>query len=100
MRTRFVAVLIGLCLVAMACGEEPDVVQAVTDDMDCAQVARVIEQAIERGTTYVGLEQSDAALADDLVFALSGVEERPECVPESVRSRANGLRFTITGTGG
>lgn len=95
---------LGICawllFVVVGCGGGPEQIQAVNDQMDCAEVAMVIDAAIQRGTTYVGLEQSDELLASDLVFALSGAEERPECVSDEVRSRASGLRATLTSSGG
>lgn len=85
-------------LALSACQSQPEQIQAVNDQMSCAEVADVIDAAIERGTTYVSLEQSNEFLAADLVFVLSGTEERSECVSEAVRSRANGLRATINGS--
>ncbi len=52
-----------------------------------------------RGQRFVAGQETDRVLGDDLVFALSGAEERPECIEEAVRSRAAGLRATISGTG-
>lgn len=99
MRHPAVLAATGMVWVLTGCQGQPERIQAVTDTMTCDEVADVIAAAIERGTTYVSLEQSDEFLAADLVFALSGTEERPECVTEEVRSRANGLRATITGSG-
>lgn len=59
--------------------------------MPCVEVAEVVAAVIERGTTYVALEECDERLGVDLVVVLSGTKERPECVTEAVRSRANGL---------
>ncbi len=97
-RTSCVVAAAVLVSTAVGCGVQEDRIDAVNDDMTCAEVAAVIATAIARGTTYVGLEESDESLSIDLVFALSGAEERPECVSDAVRSRANGLRATIVGS--
>lgn len=67
--------------------------------MGCAEVAEVVDEAMVRGQRFVAGQETDRVLGDDLVFALSGAEERPECIEEAVRSRAAGLRATISGTG-
>ncbi|MEE8603402.1 hypothetical protein [Euzebya tangerina] len=95
---RLVCVILAVLLLA-GCGSGEEEIRSISDDMDCDEVVEVVETAIERGTTYVALEEDDPGVSADLVFALSGAEARPECVEESVRSRAAGLRATLTGTG-
>ena len=90
--------LLFLLVALVGCGSGEEEIRAISDDMDCAEVADVVDAAIERGTTYVGLEQEDPGVSADLIFALSGAEARPECVEESVRNRAAGLRATLNGT--
>lgn len=99
MHRRLAAVLAGAVLVA-GCGGGPEGtgIRAVSGDMDCAEVAEVIGEAIARGGRFVAGQESDTLLAGDLIFALSGAEERPECIDDAVRSRAEGLRATLNGT--
>lgn len=96
-----IVALVGAVVLA-GCGGGPagPEVEAVNDGMDCAEVAAVIDAAIERGQRFVAGQETDVLLAGDLVFALSGAEARPECVDEDVRSRAEGLRATLNGTTG
>ncbi|HUG83609.1 MAG TPA: hypothetical protein VMM13_03545 [Euzebya sp.] len=51
-----------------------------------------------RAQRFVAGQGRDPVLAGDLIFALSGAEERPECMEQAVRSRAAGLRATLGGT--
>lgn len=99
-RKSSVLVLVSLLGLIGGCGPAQPEVRAVAGGMDCAEVAEIIDEAIERGQRFVAGQEQDEALAADLVFALSGAEERPECVDEAVRSRAEGLRATLVGTSG
>ncbi len=87
--------LLILLTLAAGCGSAPDLVPAVSDGMSCAEVAEVVEGAIARGQQYIAAQRDDPLLAADLIFALSGAEERPECVEDDIRSRASGMRATI-----
>lgn len=102
MRMASAIVVLTVAVLLFGCGGAatgPEV-EAVTDAMDCAEVAAVIDAAIERGQRFVAGQETDVLLAGDLVFALSGAEERPECVGADVRSRAGGLRATLNGITG
>lgn len=83
-----------------ACGAGPEQIPAVTGDMGCGEVAETVDVAITRAGRFVAQQETDSRLSADLVFALSGAEERPECISDAVRSRAAGLRATLVGTGG
>ncbi len=87
-------------VVLSGCQSAPEGLPAVSDGMSCPQVVEVVEAALERGQRFVAAEESDALLASDLVFALSGADERPECLDAETRSRAAGMRATINGTSG
>ena len=72
------AVVLALGLLALACGgREP--LPALTDDATCAEAQAVLEVALEEGRTYVGTDRDDPVLADEIIFGLSAVDERPEC---------------------
>ena len=71
-------------VVLSGCQSAPESFPAVSDGMSCPEVVEVVEAALERGQRFVAAEESDALLASDLVFALSGADERPECLPLSL----------------
>lgn len=87
-----------LLLLLPACGGGPEPLPAVNDDSSCEEVAAVVEEAIDQGRLYLGTENDDLALGDQIVFALSAVDERPECVDQATADAARGLRLTIAST--
>jgi hypothetical protein len=98
MRVRSLPTLLIAVAVLAGCQPQPDSFPAVTDEMTCAEVLEVLSAALSRGQRFIAGQESDAMLASDLVFALSGAEERPECVDDQTRSRAAGMRATINGS--
>lgn len=94
--------IIALLLVAAVagCGPQDSGVPQTADDMSCTEVAEAIDVAIQRGQRFVAAQETDVALAADLIFVLSEAEVRPECVDADVRSRAEGLRATLNGMAG
>ena len=91
------AVVLALGLLALACGgREP--LPALTDDATCAEAQAVLEVALEEGRTYVGTDRDDPVLADEIIFGLSAVDDRPECFDADAISSARGLRATVNDT--
>lgn len=94
LRTAFVAVL---AVLVMACGSGDTLLPALTDDSTCEDAVTIVTTAIDEARSYVGTGRDDPALRDELVFALSAVDERPECVDEELTRQATGLRSTLNG---
>lgn len=89
-----VALVLILALTASGCGGDEGLA-AVSDDSTCAEVVEIVDEAIAAARSYIARQASDPAEADEIVFALSGAEERSECLDEETVRRATGLRLTV-----
>lgn len=81
-------------LALVACGGR-DPLPSLTDASTCADAQEVVEVALEEGRLYIGTDRDDPVLADEIIFALSAVDERPECFTDDDIAAARGLRATV-----
>lgn len=89
--------MVTVAALMVACGSGDTLLPALTDDSTCEDAVAIVTTAIDEARSYVGTGRDDAALRDELVFALSAVDERPECVDEDLVRTATGLRSTLNG---
>ena len=90
---RSATVLVAGLLLA-GCGGS-DALPAMTDATTCEEAVEIVDEAISRAQAYLAGQTDDPARRDEIVFALSGAEERPECLAEETRQRATGLLLTL-----
>ena len=95
MRRQAAAVALLAALLLAACGSGGTGLRAVTDDSTCEDVQEIVEEAIRAAQSYLGRQADDPAERDDIIFALSGAEERRECLDDDTLRRATGLRLTL-----
>lgn len=87
-------------LLATACGGGQDLLPALTDESTCEEAREVVDRAIGEAQAFLGTDSTDLVRADEVIFALSAVDERSECFDAETVDQARGLRLSISATTG